>query len=240
MIDQSVDAGMEIKMDNDQPVFENPYVDGTNEAEMPKGVFLSRTPKGLIRDDENGQEISSVFEILQVGDVINHQDVVEVTDKSATLKYFDHTTIINSEQDIFSLIIHEEIEEWIKGIKQADLSKMFEDLESENSFTLFRLLELSCLKINMEKDRFLYVTHEDKVDERLAMMIASTLRKGFVDTQTNLYEAGVISFSYNYSPEEKEAAKKDIESRNGRYLYHISMFNNDNYEVAEGDYIIIC
>lgn len=240
MLDQSVDAGMEIKMEDGAPVFENPYVEGTKEAEEPKGVFLKRTPQGLMRDDENGTEISSVFEIVEVGDIINHQTVIEKTDHSATVEYFDHTSVISNESEIFSLLIKDEVEEWIKGIKASDLSKMFEDLESEASFTLFRLLELTCLKVNMEASKYLYVTNDNKVDQRLSMMITSTLRRSFVDTQDDLKEAGVISFSFNYNPDEIEAAKKDIESRNGKYLYHISMFNPNNVEVAEGDHIIIC
>lgn len=240
MLDQSVNAGMEIKTDDGQPVFENQYVDNTKEDDAPKGVFLKRTPQGLMRDDENGQEISSVFEILQVGDVLNHQRVVERTDKSATIEYFGHKSTISSEQEIFSLLLKDELEEWVKEIKQADLSKMFEDLESEQSFTLFRLLEMTCLNINMEASKFIYVSHEDKVDERLAMMIASTLRRSFVDTQTDLKGEGVISFSFDYNPDEIAAAKADIESRNGKYLYHLSMFNTQNNEVAEGDYVTIC
>lgn len=240
MLDQSVDAGMEIKTEDGTPVFENQYVDNTPAAEEPKGVFLKRTPQGLMRDDENGQEISSVFEILQVGDIINHQKVVDRTDDSVTVEYFGHQSVINNEQEIFSLLIKDEIEEWIKGIKEANLDTMFEDLESEKSFTLFRLLELTCLNINMEAAKHIYVSHEGKVDERLAMMIASTLRRSFIDTQTDLNGSGVISFSFDYNPDEVAAAKADIESRNGKYLYHVSMFNTTNAKVAEGDYITIC
>lgn len=241
MLDQSVDAGMEIKMDNGEPVFENQFVGEVpaEEQEM-KSVFLRRTPQGLVRDDENGQEVSSVFEIVQVGDIINHQTVIERTNTSATVEYFGHISTISNEQEIFSLLLRDEVEEWAKGIKNADLSKMFEDLESEASFTLFRLLELTCLNMNMETVNNIYVTHDSKEDHRLSMMIASTLRKAFVDTQDDLKGANVVSFSYDYNSEEVAAAKKDIEARNGKYLYHISMFNTTNAEVAEGDKITIC
>lgn len=234
MVDSGMSAGMEIK--TDEPVFENQFVDAPvmGQPAEQQAVILSRTPQGLIRDEENGKEISSIFEILEPGDCINHQTVVEVNDNGIVLDYFGKTTQLSSEFEIFSVLIKDEIEEWIKGINKVDFNKAFENVDSVD---LFRALELICINTNVELVKNLYVAHNDKLNERMAAIVATTLRKSFVDSQEDLNGAEVISLSINYNKDEVTAAKADIESRNGKYLYHISLFNPNNEEVNEGDRI---
>lgn len=229
-----MDAGMEIKQVGEG--FENQYVEEVPEQPQVTSVCLKRTPQGLIRDDVNGKEISSVFEIIEVGDYINHQEVIEVTDKQIVLKYFNNKNILRNENDIFSVLLKEEVADWKRSIKEVDFTKIFEDIEAVE---LFRAMELTCINVNMELVNNLYVAHSDKLNERIMAIISSTLRKSFVDTQDNLNEANVISFSINYNPDEVAKAKEDIESRNGKFMYHISLFNPDNCAVNDGD-IIIC
>lgn len=235
MVDSGMSAGMEIK--TDEPVFENQYVDTpvSETQSEPQAVFLSRTPQGLVRDEENGVEISTIFDILEPGDYINHQTVVEVDDNGLTLDYFGKTTKLSNEMEIFSVLIKDEIEEWIRGIRETDFTKVFENIDSVN---LFRALELVCINSNVEILKYIYVAHNDKMDERMAAIVATTLRKSFVDSQEDLEGAEVISFSVNYSKDEIVATKADIESRNGSHLYHISLFNPNNEEINEGDKVV--
>lgn len=242
MFNTAPDAGMEIVSDN-TPVFENQYVDGTSPTpETPKAVFLKRTSQGLMRDDENGKEISSIFDILEPNDYVNHQLVTSVDDinRSITLQYFANTNVIDTEADIFSVLLHEEVEEWVSNIRNQNPVQWFENLDNQDSVNLFRALELVCLNVNMEFVKLFYITHSDKLNERLGALLASTLRKSIVDSQEDLNGREVISFSYDYQPEEIEAAKQDIEARNGKYLYHIAIVNTTNAKINDGDRVIVC
>lgn len=234
MLDETMNAGMEIRSEDGTPVFENQFVDAPAE---PQSVYLARTPQGLVRDDENGKEISTIFDILEPGDNVNHQTVVEVTSNGIKLDYFGKTIELTSEQEIFSVMIREEIEQWKKDLGEANIEKIFEDLSTP---LLPRAIELVCMNTNMEAVSYLYPVAPSAMDERHTALVSMTLRKPIVDSQEDLNGQGVITISTHYNSVANNMAKEDIESRNGKYLYNISLYNPNKEEVADGDVIIAC
>lgn len=236
MNDENVKAGMEIKTEGENVAFENGYVNGTA-PEVPQAIYLSRTPQGIMRDDEHGKEIASIFDIIQPGDNINHQDVVEVNSDSVVLDYFGKKSTLTNENEIFSIVISDELDQWKKELKSLDFTKAFEHIDTPH---LFRALEMTCMKINMEEVTGLYPVIDNKLDQRCLAIIASTLRKNIVDDKEDLTGEKIITFSINYNPEANAAEEEYIDSKKGTCLYNISLFNPDNKPVREGDYIIIC
>lgn len=234
MMNEELNAGMEIKQ---EPVFENKNIpeDGVEvnlespeiQINMPT-VKISRTKDGLVNDSENGKEINSVFEILEVGDNVNHQTVVDITDEGIVLDYFGRKSTIKGEHEVFSVLIKEEIAEWKRLLKESRLDKMFE-AEGE-MVDLFRSLELMCMLIDMEEVTHLY-TDIKPINQRIIAMLIGTLRKPITE-DLNAEGQKVVVVALDYS---------DIVSTEAdNILYRIALTNKDNLDVKEGDKIILC
>lgn len=237
MMNEELNAGMEIKQ---EPVFENPNVpeDDVEQVSQPEIQFnmptikVSRSKDGLINDSENGKEINSVFEILEVGDNVNHQTIVAIDDKGITLDYFGRKTTLTGEHEVFSVLLKEELEEWKRLLKESELDKMFET--GGDMTDLFRSLELMCMNIDMENVDYL-AAPDDPLNQRILAMLVGTLRKPIVDSQNDLEGKNVITISYDYSD-----GIVNVEPKNGKHLYHISLLNTEDLKVNEGDKIILC
>lgn len=201
-------------------------------------VCLLRTKDGLKPDKENGKEISTIFEILEVGDQINHQTVTEVNRDSITLDYFGRQSVLDNESEVFSVLIKEEIEEWKRLLAEKDLLTLFE-LEEEESVHLFRVLELLCMNTNMEEVNAIYTNDQSPFAQRMLAMISGTLRKPIVETQKDLNGKKVIAYYIDYS-DVNDSIKKYIESINGTLLYNVAITNKEGLNVAEGDRVILC
>ena len=234
MMNETVNAGMEIKNENNEPVFENQYVE---QPTQPKGVFLRRTPEGLIRDDQNGKEISSIFDIIEVGDNINHQEVVKVDDNSVTLDYFGKRSVLTDEREIFSVLIKEEIAKWKQDISQLDWTKLFNNMDTPN---VFRLLELICMSVDMENIQYIASVNDENAIPYITGAVATTLRKPIILGVDDLKDKNVVLLIGDYNKEAIKAAKDNIEPLNGKVAYTIAITNNSGVEVDDKDIIVLC
>lgn len=260
MMDENVNAGMTIKsetpetvevLDNGNTVTYRELEGGGYEADVDcssepievdpatvmASVCIARTPEGLKPDKENGKEISTIFEILEEGDQINHQTVTKVDRGGITLDYFGHISELHDEHEIFSVLIKEEIVEWKRLLKEKDLTKMFEAVEQDMVHT-FRVLELICMNVNMEDVDMLYCNDRSPLAQKILAMVYGTLRKPLVESQEDLEGKKVIAINFDY----KDTAdnKKNIEDKNGVFLYNIAITNKENLDVNNGDTVILC
>lgn len=254
MMEENVNGSMEIKSTNEEEVvLTNDWQDNAHhiepapETEQPlMKVCLKRTKDGLVRDDNEGKEISSIFDILEPGDNLNHQTVVEVNNGQATLDYFGRQSTISDDREIFSVLIKEEIKEWKRLIKeQEDITELFDHGEEESLVHLFRLLELFCMSTDVEGVD--YITISDPIEpgtdtfmERILTMIFGTLRKPILNYYQDIKGKKVINYMYNYDKEEIEDMKKRIKDLGGELLYTVALYNDNNLEVEDKDIIILC
>lgn len=246
MMEENVNASMEIKTVDENGFVNNNVKEDTCECcdhEQPViRVCLKRTADGLVRDDENGKEISSIFNILEPGDQVNHQTVTKIEPGQITLDYFGKETILTNEAEIFSVLIKEEIENWKSLLKVKDLTRMFE-FGNDDMVHLFRALDLICMNTNVEEVDLLaspYTSDNVILDQRILTMIFGTLRKPILDSQEDLKGARVVNIMYDYNRADVEEVMADVEKKNGVYLYTIALFNSNDEEISDKDKIILC
>lgn len=247
-MDEQVNAGMIRKVVKDDVQFDNQYLTvdeeqvkadikeqearALEEAKNFKPILpkLKRTEDGLIQAGD-GKEISSIFDILEPGDNINHQQVIRVEDGKVELEYFGVKSELTNENEIFSVLIHEELANWKETLKKADLYNMFTDTNIE-MLTLFRSLELLCMNINMNKVTHL-TTSDNALDQRIIAMIIGTLRKPlYTEECTDKENCKVIAIAKDY---------KDIKDFDSDIiLYRVALTNTTNLPIKEGDRVILC
>lgn len=176
-----------------------------------------------------GKEVRSVFEILEPGDSINHQTVISSSDdRGLELDYFGRKTTIVNEMEIFSVLIKEEIEEWKRLIKEIDIENIFAK-DDDDLVSLYRVLELACMAIDMESCDGLYIGDDNKLSAMIAAVMAMSLKKP-------IYRDGagkkVIAVNVDY--------KDSKEPLGNECLYSVSLTNKDNVDVAEKDKVVLC
>ena len=175
-----------------------------------------------------GKEVKTVFEIIEPGDSVNHQTVTEVNENGLKLDYFGTPSTLTNENEIFSILIKEEIEEWKKGIKEIGTENLFAK-DDDDMVSLYRTLELMCMAVDMESCEGLYPASSDELTERLVAVMSMSLKKPIYLDNSN---KRVVAISADYS-------NKDANKSNNIVLYNVSLTNNENIEVKEGDRVIL-
>lgn len=200
----------------------------THEKEIEE--YFKRQPEG--------KEVTNVFQILEKGDSVNHQTVVEVFDDHIDLDYFGKKSSVYHEQEIFSILIHEEIEQWKEEIRELGSENLFGGVDlggdfliDENMTALYRAMELLCMNIDMERCDGLYLSSNDNLTQRLGGMMSASLKKPILDALNT--DKGVICFSADYSNHDLPESGLGIE-------YKVSLTNKKDKPVDEGDRVVIC
>ena len=186
--------------------------------------------KALSETQPEGREISSVFEILEPGDFINHQVVVSVENRQVELDYFGTKSVLTNEHEIFSILIKDEINEWKRQLEAVDIDKLFADKEL---IALFRAVEILCINVNMEDCEGFYCVDSSRLGQRLVGMMAASLRKPIYDDVSDIKNKKIISFSVDY-----EGEISGLEE--AIHLYHLSLTNTQNLEVIKEDRVVLC
>lgn len=200
----------------------------THEKEIEE--YFKRQPKG--------KEVTNVFQILEKGDSVNHQTVVEVFDDHVDLDYFGKKSSVYHEQEIFSILIHEEIEQWKEEIRELGSENLFggmaidgEILADKDLTTLYRAMELLCMNVDMEHISGIYLSGQDKLTQRLGGMMSASLKMPIIDALNSPND--VVCFSADYSdhaiPEDGLAIQ-----------YKLSLTNFKNKPVDDQDRVILC
>lgn len=187
--------------------------------------------KEYFEKQPQGKEVTTVFEIIEPGDSINHQTVISASrEDGIELDYFGRRTHLKNEMEIFSILIKEEIEEWKNQLRQLDIHNIFSK-DDDDLVSLYRTLELLCMEVDMEQCEGLYTASTDRLTVMLAAVMAMSLKKPIYVDQSN---KKVVAISADYSD------KDNIKPNNNEILYHVSLTNRNNLQVEEKDRVVLC
>ena len=150
--------------------------------------------------------------------------------KGIELDYFGRKTKITNEMEIFSVLIKEEIEQWKDTIRETDIRNIFAR-DDDNMDTLYKVVELMCMNVNMEQCDGLYLTSTDRLTTMLGAVMSISLRKP-------IYTEGVGKKVITISADYKD--KDLVESDQCQVLYHVSLTNGENKQVSEEDRVVLC
>jgi len=169
-------------------------------------VYLTEgAPEDLVKlYDQSGREVSSVLEMILPDDLVNHQTVESVSTGSEgleiNLNYFGVKSKITSEQEMFSLVLREEISLWVETINiYLNRTNQAEGLKEENigdvltltmnNDLLRKTIELLCSNVNLNVVKAIVVDKENIADVQIGTLLSLTLNRPMFYIQSlNLLE----------------------------------------------------
>ena len=241
-MNEEVQAGVEMKIKTPQEMIEEVQSSDLPEGGQERPVFkLKRTDKGLmISNDEDARAVSSPFELLEPGDDVNHQ-IVEAVDQDEQgnyrvhLDYFGVKTVLDSPDDVFSIFLKEQRDEFKRSI--ADYVESFSGAFLPeyllcNIDVLLKALELLCARVDMNTvDGF--IVGNSGVDLAIASLLGLTLRKPVYIVERGKkfepdHQMNVVLFTESYVRRAVDDALDILGSETQFYIsYQLSLFDTD-------------